>query len=150
MTRWSGNSAMVPQIEVVNRQRTVRLDLPALQAFAREALARCHRLPSPARTGALPSEIFVTLISDRRMAALHREFLHEHGPTDVITFQHGEIFISVLTARANATRFRTSTKGEIQLYIVHGLLHLRGWKDRTGEQARRMRSAEKAVLHGLV
>ena len=44
-------------------------------------------------------EIFVWLISDRRMAHLHRKFLGLSGPTDVLTFQHGEIFISVETAR---------------------------------------------------
>ena len=42
------------------------------------------------------------LISDRRMSELHRRFMGIAGPTDVITFQHGEIFISTETARRQA------------------------------------------------
>src|SRR5207244_9483596 len=47
-------------------------------------------------------EVSVWLISDRRMALLHRKFLGQSGPTDVLTFQHGEIFISVDTAQRHA------------------------------------------------
>ncbi len=61
-------------------------------------------------------EISILLISDRRMSSLHRRFLNKTGSTDVITFDHGEIFISVETAREHARQFRTSTLCEIQLY----------------------------------
>ncbi len=60
------------------------------------------------------------------------------GPTDVITFQHGEIFVSVETARRNAQRFHTSTIDEVKLYIVHGLLHLHGYDDKSAAGARAM------------
>jgi probable rRNA maturation factor len=91
-------------------------------------------------------EIFVLLISDRRMAELHRRFLNQSGTTDVITFEHGEIFISVPMARRNARRFGNSFLGELELYIVHGLLHLCGLDDSNERSARRMRAAEGRVL----
>jgi probable rRNA maturation factor len=91
-------------------------------------------------------EIFVWLVSDRRMARLHRQFLDQTGPTDVLTFQHGEIFISVETAKRHAPVFGNSLMRELQLYIVHGLLHLHGFDDRTQSGARRMKRMQEKIL----
>ena len=90
--------------------------------------------------------IFVWLISDRRMSRLHREFLGKSGPTDVLTFQHGEIFISVATAKRHARAFGNSLTRELQLYIVHGLLHLNGFDDRTQSDARGMEKMQAEIL----
>jgi probable rRNA maturation factor len=99
-----------------------------------------------ARAMSFPDDISVVLISDRRMSGLHRRFLNATGPTDVITFQHGEIFISAPTAQRQAKRFGTSTRHEIQLYISHGLLHLAGFDDQTPAQRAMMRAAEAKIL----
>ncbi len=99
--------------------------------------------------GKIENQITVLLISDMRMAKLHREFLNREGPTDVITFDHGEIFISVDTAQRNARGFRNSLTREIQLYIIHGLLHLRGFDDRTSRDAARMQRAQEKILRSL-
>jgi probable rRNA maturation factor len=85
-------------------------------------------------------------ISDRRIASLHRQFLNQSGPTDVLTFQHGEIFISAETARRNARAFRNSLERELQLYIVHGLLHLHGFDDQRGADARKMKVMQERIL----
>jgi probable rRNA maturation factor len=71
------------------------------------------------------------------------------GPTDVITFQHGEIFISVCMARRHARRFGNPFIRELQLYIVHGLLHLRGFEDETPLGARRMQTVQERILRRL-
>jgi probable rRNA maturation factor len=91
-------------------------------------------------------EVSVLLISDRRMAQLHRRFLGQSGPTDVLTFPHGEIFISVETARRHARRFGNSVSEELELYIVHGLLHLHGFDDRQKKEARRMEVLQQQIL----
>jgi probable rRNA maturation factor len=96
------------------------------------------------------SEIFVWLISDRRMASLHRQFLHQTGPTDVLTFQHGEIFISVETARRHARVFGNSLAHELRLYIVHGLLHLHGFDDRKRADALKMERMQKRIFREAV
>ena len=90
--------------------------------------------------------VFVWLVSDRRMSRLHRQFLGQTGPTDVLTFQHGEIFISVATAKRHARAFGNSLTRELQLYIVHGLLHLNGFDDRTETGARRMEKMQAKIL----
>src|SRR5712691_4863005 len=131
MTRDS-KSAPPPKIIVRNLQRTVRVDVVDLERFAARAVRLCMRIrpEKPSDLTRLP-EIFVWLISNRRMAALHRQFLGQRGPTDVLTFQHGEIFISAELAREQARLFGNSLAHELCLYLVHGLLHLHGFDDRT-------------------
>ncbi len=80
------------------------------------------------------------------MAELHRRFLHLPGPTDVITFQHGEIFVSVETARNHARRFGNSLEHEIRLYIAHGLLHLHGFDDKDAAGAAEMERLQEKLV----
>jgi len=140
-----------PEITVVNRQRRLPVKLAALRDFARGALQECLKLRSPKPVGLTTlTELNVVLISDRRMAELHRRFLQEPGPTDVITFQHGEIFVSTETARRQARRFGTTADHEMRLYIAHGLLHLHGFDDKDGRSSAEMqRVQEKLVASAL-
>jgi probable rRNA maturation factor len=121
-----------PDISVRNRQRKIPVKVADLEIFSGKALRRCLQLQKqkPMDLDKL-HEVFVWLISARRMASLHRKFMHQTGPTDVLTFQHGEIFISVETAKKHARAFGNSLASELCLYIVHGLLHLHGFDDRT-------------------
>jgi probable rRNA maturation factor len=80
------------------------------------------------------------------MAHLHRKFMHRTGPTDVLTFQHGEIFIGVETAKRHARAFGNSLASELRLYIVHGLLHLHGCDDQTRTSARKMHKMQEKIL----
>src|SRR5206468_5557914 len=137
----------LPRITVRNLQRTVPVNVCDLETFAAKAVRSCLRLPRRKATDLTGlSEIFVWLISDRRMASLHRQFLHQTGPTDVLTFQHGEIFISVETAKKHARAFGNSLASELCLYIAHGLLHLHGLDDRTPAGARKMKAMQKKIL----
>ena len=140
-------SAALPQIAVRNLQRTVPVSIADLEQFAAKALRACLRLSRRKPTDLTRlCEIFVLLVSDRRMASLHRQFLNQTGPTDVLTFQHGEIFISVETARKHARTFGNSLARELRLYIVHGLLHLHGFDDRKRADARKMERIQKRIL----
>ena len=141
---------MAPFVYVRNLQRKYPVNRRRLQTFAQQALEVCRLVSQERRLHPeLPDEIFVLLISDARMTRLHDQFLHESGPTDVITFQHGEIFVSVQTADRQAKEFRSTLLHEIQLYIVHGLLHLHGFDDRTEADRRQMRTAETAVFRRM-
>jgi probable rRNA maturation factor len=136
-----------PTITVHNRQRTIRVPLVALQEFAVRALRECLKVPRRKRSGlASFAELSVLLVSNRRMAELHRRFLQLPGPTDVITFQHGEIFVSAEMARSHARRFGNSFEGELRLYIAHGLLHLHGLDDKTSADVAEMELAQKRVV----
>ena len=137
----------VPEISVRNLQRTISVNAAALERFAAKAVRRCLQLQKGKQTDLRElGEVFVWLISDRRMSLLHRQFLGQTGPTDVLTFRHGEIFISAETAKRHARLFGNSIMRELQLYIIHGLLHLHGFDDRTPAEARKMARRQEKIL----
>ena len=139
-----------PNIIVADRQRKIRVNLAALREFAKDALSECLKLAQQ-DNGALADlpEVSVVLVSDRRIAAIHQEFMKAPDPTDVITFQHGEIFISVETAKRQAGEYRTSLEHELRLYLVHGLLHLHGYDDKTEEGAAEMKRLQEGIVTKL-
>ena len=137
----------VPKISVRNLQRKISVNVAELERFSKYAVQHSLQLPKRRRTDLRKlSEIFIGLISDRRMALLHRKFLGQSGPTDVMTFQHGEIFISVDTARRHAHAFENSLLRELKLYIAHGLLHLHGFDDETPSESHKMKAAQEKIL----
>jgi probable rRNA maturation factor len=134
-------------ITIRNHQRGVNVALADLQCFAELAIRECLKLSG--RKGGVLSrldEINIVLVSDRRMAGLHQRFLNEPGPTDVITFQHGEIVISAETAKRQARAFRTSMELELRLYLVHGLLHLCGFDDKTAAGTGEMKRLQEKLV----
>ncbi len=142
-------SVVAPRISVCNLQRKIPVNVTELQQFAVKVLRPCLQLRKRKRTDLRRlRNVFVWLISDRRMSRLHRQFLGKAGSTDVLTFQHGEIFISVETAKRHARAFGNSLVRELQLYIVHGLLHLHGFDDRTQPGACRMEKMQAKILAG--
>ena len=142
---------LLPCISVRNLQRKIDVNVGELESFADSAVQRCLRLRKRKRSDLRKlREVFVWLISDRRIAVLHRQFLGQLGPTDVLTFQHGEIFISVETARRHARAFGNSLTRELELYIIHGLLHLHGFDDQTPGEARKMRATQEKILRGAL
>ena len=139
--------APIPEITVRNLQRKVPVDVVDLEMFARKAAELCLRLPRRKKSDlAHLREISVLIVSDQKIASLHRQFMNESGPTDVITFQHGEIFVGAESARRNARRFGNAFERELRLYVVHGLLHLHGFDDRNAASARRMQVVQRKIL----
>jgi probable rRNA maturation factor len=135
-----------PSIQVRNAQRLIKIRLPDLQLFAEIActLAWNHkRLRSG--SGSIPM-IVVAIIGDRQMARLHQRFSGVPGPTDVLTFHHGEIVISAETARRQARAFGSPMENELRLYILHGLLHLCGFDDTTGRARAAMHQLQDQLL----
>jgi probable rRNA maturation factor len=134
-------------IVVSNRQRAMQIDLRSLREFAAAALIECLKLQKR-KLGALVDlpEVNVVLVSDKRIAEIHRQFMNDPTPTDVITFDHGEIVISTQTAKRQARQFGTSLVHELRLYLVHGLLHLSGFDDKTRRGAAEMRRVQERVV----
>jgi len=86
-----------------------------------------------------PIDSIVALVDDATMAELHQRFLGQSGPTDVLSFPHGEIVVSADTARREAIARGIPPLHELVLYVVHGALHLAGFDDKKPKQAARMR-----------
>ncbi len=101
-------------------------------------------------------EVSVIFNSDEELLQLNREFLQHDYYTDVITFDYttedligGDIFISVDTVRANATEYKQAFDDELHRVMVHGLLHLCGYPDKTPAQQKAMRAREDLYLRKL-
>lgn len=138
-----------PRLTLTNRQRRVGLPfLPELRRFARAVLPRCLEQPPGSGTVVLPglSEVGVVLVSDRASARLHEQFMAVPGPTDVITFLHGEIVIGAAVAERQARAHRQTVERELRRYIVHGLLHLNGHEDDRPEAAAAMWRVQERLL----
>jgi probable rRNA maturation factor len=133
----------MPILELFNRQRKKWVDVVGFRAFAKPAMAKVAELPSPI---SLPEEISVVFVSDARISGIHRGFMSVDGPTDVITFRHGEIVISVETAERQAKTYSTSFDRELRLYFVHALLHLAGLDDITDEGSKKMADLQERIV----
>ena len=121
-----------------------------LRRFAAGALAAALRTP-PEAGDVLPQleEISVALISDRAMADFHMSFMGISGPTDVLTFEQGEILISTETAARYAVDYGHSPLEEIAVYLLHGLLHLRGYDDQTPQSHSEMHRVQNDIFTEL-
>lgn len=136
------------QISLHNRQRKIAFFIRRLEAIAPLALEVCLGEPGADAAAPLPDlpAVEVSFLSDAAIARIHRQFMGLAGPTDVITFDHGEIVIGVGTAEANARLYGKPLEEELALYIVHGLLHLNGFDDKEAAAAKRMHRAQERIL----
>ena len=134
-------------IHVQNRQRSVKVPLAWLRRFAEVALPECALHSADGRFALQKlSEIEVAVVSDRIIARVHQRFMKIPGPTDVITFEHGEIVMSAETARTHAARYRHTVDVELALYLVHGLLHLNGYEDARRNDAIQMKKTQARIM----
>lgn len=140
---------VAPAIAWLNRQRSVasaELHLPLATLLVQRALTEVMAAArGEAVLPALPEVSFV-MVSDRRIAVLHGEFLGDPTPTDVITFLHGEIVMSAETARREALARGIDPGEELARYAIHGLLHLAGWTDAADADATEMRLMQEKIL----
>lgn len=87
--------------------------------------------------------------NDDFLLKLNQEFLNHDTLTDIITFDnsvgrtiHGEIYISTQRVIENSQEYGVSTENELARVVVHGVLHLCGFKDKTEEDSQKMRVRE--------
>ena len=99
-------------------------------------------------------ELNYIFCSDGFLANVNLQYLHHNTLTDIITFDtsedvgciEGEIFISIDRVKENALNFKASFEDELHRVMVHGVLHLVGYSDKTSQQKRIMRKKEDAYL----
>lgn len=97
-------------------------------------------------------EVNYIFCSDEHLRGMNVEFLDHDYYTDVITFPytegavHGDIFISIDRVRDNAQQLGTTFDHELYRVLVHGVLHLAGYLDKTPEDEQRMRAREDFYL----
>lgn len=102
-------------------------------------------------------ELNFILCSDAYLLRINQDYLRHDDYTDVITFDNsdelktivGDIFISVERIRENAVMFKSTAIDELCRIMVHGTLHLLGYKDKTKADKKNMTAKEDYYLSRL-
>lgn len=111
-------------------------------------------IESLANEGIENGELSYVFCPDKRLAEINRTYLKHNTLTDIITFDlspiHGplvgEIYISVQRVRENSDKYGVDFIDELHRVMIHGALHLCGFKDKTPAEKKRMRKKEDAYL----
>ena len=105
------------------------------------------------REGKITGRLGYVFVPDEVILNLNKQYLQHDHYTDIITFDDssgniisGEMYISVDTVKANAEEYQVDFSNELQRVMVHGLLHLCGYKDHTAEEQKEMRAKEDKYL----
>jgi len=141
------------EVIVGNHQETVEIPVSWLTALEDigEAAVRmaagyaAHEENSLAHLATLE----VALVDDETSARVHMDFMEIPGPTDVITFHHGEIVIGAEVAMRQAEEYGEPLGREILRYFVHGLLHLAGHEDGEANERKAMEAAQEEIVAKL-
>jgi probable rRNA maturation factor len=100
-------------------------------------------------------ELSYIFCSDNYLLQINRQYLNHDTYTDIITFDNsdtdkvitGDIFISIERVRENAAKFNISETDELHRVIIHGVLHLLGYKDKTTVTKQKMTQKEDFYLN---
>lgn len=92
--------------------------------------------------------------SDKFLLSLNKTFLRHNALTDIITFAYshkkqklnGEIYISIPRVKENAKKYRVTFKDELLRVMIHGILHLCGYRDKKPKEKKEMRQKEDYYL----
>lgn len=98
-------------------------------------------------------QVAIIFTSDNYLIEVNKKYLNHDYFTDIITFDYsekniiaGDIFISIDTVLINSQKFGTTFNDELLRVIIHGVLHLLGFKDKTDEEITQMRKNEDLAL----
>lgn len=138
------------EIQIQNRQRDLRVNLAPLRRLLQQISVL---LDIDDR------ELSLVLVNDKQMLKLNQQYRKRDGATDVLAFamQEGEfagispqllgdVVISVETAKAQAEEQRHSLMRELQILLIHGVLHLLGYDHTQLPEAEQMRQKEHQLL----
>ncbi len=104
--------------------------------------------------GKTPGELNFIFCTDDHVLQINMDYLQHNTYTDIITFNtseeknliSGDIFISIERVKDNAIKFKKEMDDELHRVIIHGVLHLIGYSDKTANKKNIMRGKEDAYL----
>ncbi len=136
-------------ITIRNLQTKVSIRLPRINQVARRALKHVD---------IHGGELAIIFVAPGRMKTLNTRYLKHSYATDILTFDysgpsaknkkyiHAEIVIAPAVAVRNAKAFSLPYHEEMELYVIHGVLHLAGYDDRSPGDIARMREKERELV----
>jgi probable rRNA maturation factor len=129
--------------------------------FEEQLLERAAQAALEYEPQTFDSEVSIILTNDARLHELNLNYLGVDAPTDVLSFPAsetdpetgahyiGDILVSVPRAREQAQAIGHSLEAEVQLLVVHGVLHLLGHDHAGAEEKARMWKAQSEILERL-
>jgi probable rRNA maturation factor len=139
-------------IRIRNQQKRVRIAIGRLSKLARRVLRKEGR-------GSFDLDVLIT--GNAQIARYHQKYLRTREATDVIAFgmqegrkvaaatgrrQLGDVVLSAETAKRVARELKIPVQQEVERYLVHGILHLTGYRDHNPRAARRMHKRQEEYL----
>jgi rRNA maturation RNase YbeY len=136
----------VATIRFFSEDISFKIDLPRKKTLWIKEVAR--------REKKTIKEINYIFCSDEYLLQLNQGFLNHKTLTDIITFDNsegengleGEIYISIERVQENALKFNNEFEDELHRVMIHGVLHLIGYKDKKPSEKALMRKKEEACL----
>ena len=136
-------------LQVINRQRKIRLDARLLKKVGETTLVKA---------GVSGAECGLLLVGDRAMTRLNQQYRGIARSTDVLSFPMregpfaslspnllGDVVISAETADRQAAAAGRSLRDELAALLIHGILHLLGYDHQTPLEAKRMKRLERQL-----
>lgn len=117
--------------------------------FLKEVADKTFKIIKPLdKLGA--SEISIVIVGDAKIKELNKKYRKSNRVTDVLVFDYGEIFICLPQARKQAKNLGHSLKKELATLLVHAILHLAGYKDKTKKDLNKMIKKQKEVCQKII
>lgn len=102
-------------------------------------------------------DLIIVLCSDDYLLDINKRFLGHQFYTDIISFDYtegkivsGELYISIDRVKDNAKKYNVEVLEELNRVMIHGVLHLCGYKDKTPSDIKKMRKKEEEKLNLLL
>ncbi len=132
------------KFEIINNQKKAKINLDQIKEKT-EKLSKILSGP--------PYNISIVFVSNRKIIKLNKKFLGRPFPTDVMSFKisknYGEIIISVEKAKENSVIYNYTNEEEILYLIIHGFLHLKGYRDYKKEEFENMKKFQDKIFKKL-
>jgi probable rRNA maturation factor len=103
-----------------------------------------------------PGDINIIFCSDAYLLQMNNDYLQHDYYTDIITFDYsedgvlnGDLFISIDRVKENARNVEAKLQNEMQRVIIHGIMHLCGYKDKKKSDKELMTKMENIYLRKL-
>jgi probable rRNA maturation factor len=95
-------------------------------------------------------EISLVLVGDTKIKELNKKYRGKNQVTDVLAFDYGEIFVCLPRAKKQAKQLGHSLKKELATLLIHGILHLAGYKDETKKDYNKMINKQKEICQKII
>jgi probable rRNA maturation factor len=137
------------KIAIASPQEIVPIDRKRLREAVRAVLEG---------EGIADADISLAFVDNETIHQLNKRYLNHDEPTDVLSFPlseanartlSGELVIGVEVAQAQAAERKHDVQAELCLYVIHGLLHLCGFDDKSEQATAEMRARERHYLKQL-